>query len=250
MKIKQVFGILLLSTASTYAGTITLVGGDAWSFHGNTTFGQQVVDFLGGNVAFINDAGWGPDGTVASVQGVNVTVYSTLPNLATLLTFSGVYFDSPTDCCGDPGGDPGLLSPRYAADLNTYLLGGGNLAVQDWEADPVWTPVFGFDASAGFLGGSCSFNAAATPTGLAAGLTGDGSGGPGQYFDSCFTHQNYDGAFFAANGFQTLLTDLDNNQAMIVSTFSDVPEPSAVGYMLIGVAMTAIGLIPPRQANR
>src|SRR5262249_27499349 len=155
MKIKQVFGILLLSTASTYAGTITLVGGDAWTFHGNTTFGQQVVDFLGGNVALINDVGFGPDGSVTSVQGVNVTVYGTLPDLATLLTFSGVYFDSPDNCCGDPGTDPGMFSPTYASDLNTYLMAGGNLAVQDWEASTRWDPVFGFDASPGFLGRTC-----------------------------------------------------------------------------------------------
>jgi hypothetical protein len=239
MKIKGFFGILLLSTASTYAGTLTLVGGDAWSLHGNTTFGQQIVNYMGGNVAFINDSGWGADGTVVSVQGVNVTVYATLPDLATMLGFTGIYFDSPGDCCSDPGNDPSLFSPSYASDLNAYMAAGGNLAVQDWEANPVWTPVFGFDASPGFLGATCGFNGAATPAGYNAGFTGDGTGGAGSglYSDGCLTHQSYDGAFLAANDFATLITDTGLGSPLVVSA---APEPAT--YALVGLALSVVGL--------
>jgi hypothetical protein len=249
MRIKELFAILLLSISSTYASSLTLVGGDAWTFHGNTAFGQQIVDYMGGNVAFINDANWGPDGTIVSVQGVNVTVYATMPDLPTLLGFTGVYFDSPGNCCGDPGTAPSLFSPTYASDLTAYMAAGGNVAIQDWEANAAWDHVFWFDASPGFLGGRCSTHAASTPVGQGHGFTGDGTdgAGSGQYKDDCFTHQNYDSAFFAANGFATLMMDTDNVQADLIS---GVPEPSVFSLMLIGAGLTVLGLRGRRSSTK
>ena len=181
-------------------GGIFLMGTDAVSFHGDSTFAGQLWAHLGTNVAYIND--FGVSG-VTTVDGQPVTAFSTVP--ASLSGFSALFFASPGTCCSDPATDPSLGIANNTAAIASFVSSGGILVIEDFQAEPVWDSVLGFTAAPGVVTfGTCLDPGLSTPAGVAAGFTGNFAGA-NTYVDFCFAHQTYSDSFFATRGYSSLI---------------------------------------------
>src|SRR5262249_53308292 len=183
-------------------GAIFLMGTDATSFHGDSTFARQLWARLGTNVAYVND--FGVIGA-RTVDGQPVTGFSSVP--ASLSGFSALFFASPGTCCSDPATDGSLGIAANTSAIAAFVSGGGILVIEDFQGVPVWDSILGFTSAPGVTFGSigtiCSDPGISTAAGIAAGFTG--SSGPNTYVDGCFIHQAYSDSFFAAQGFTSLI---------------------------------------------
>jgi len=179
---------------------IFLLGSDAVSFHGDTAFASQLWAHLGASVAYINDFGVGGARTV---DGQPVTGFSSVPS--SLASFSALFFASPGTCCSDPATDPSLGIQANSAAIASFVAGGGILVIEDFQGASAWDSILGFSSASGItLGLGCSDPSVSTAAGIAAGFTGNGAG-PNTYVDGCFIHQAYNNAFFASQGFTSLI---------------------------------------------
>ncbi len=229
-------------------GRLLLTGTDGWELHGDTDYAQQVAALLGPSIAFLND--YGITGA-ATVAGVNVFGINSLP--ASLAGFTGLNIASPGSCCSDPMDNPGMGISANIGMLTSFLAGGGNISIADFAGRPEWTPLLGFDPSAGILSGvgdaTCADPGVSTAAGVAAGFTGQS--GSGTYNSGCFTHQVFDKTFFAAHGFTSLIDDGSNSYGFdgsVVLSAGGVPEPSSWALMLTGFGLGGMVLRSRRRA--
>ena len=241
-----VAGLTSTGTASA-AGVIFLLGTDAIGLHAdasyiNPTF-DQMANFGSKKLLFVND--YGASSVSYTAGNITIDFLSTAAwnagPAAALAGYSGVYFDSPGSCCGDPG--PTLTAG--AAELTAFVAGGGSFGVGDYAGEDFWDPILGFDGEAGVTGGgkgasTCEDPGVSTVGGLAFGY--DPS-----YTEGCFVHQTYGAAFWTGKGFFALQT----NGSVGSATFGDwvtmatgfkdpgLPEPGSLalaGLALLGLA--------------
>jgi hypothetical protein len=243
IKLRFTFGLAVAGVAATLsgqanaAGKILLTGTDGWELHGDGDYGQQVVNYLGGKVALIND--FGVLGAT-TLDGVSVTGFSSLP--ADLTGFTGIEFASPGSCCGDPAFDTTLGIQTGVAQIQAFLAAGGNISIENFSGLSDWAPILGFDPGPGMIYGvggvGCSDPGISTVAGAAAGFN------RGVYVEGCFIHQLMDTSFFAAHGYVAFVDGFSAGSGQSVLMGSGVPEPASWammvgGFGLIGGAVRA-----------
>jgi hypothetical protein len=227
--------------ASQGRADFILQGTDAWELHGDTIYAKQYAALLGSNIAFINNFGiTGP----TTFNGVSVTGFSSVP--ISLAGFTGIEFASPGRCCSDPAG-AGLGIASSAAQIAAFSAAGGHVGIEDFQADPVWTSILGFNAAAGTVGIANGDPGKSTALGLANGFVGD-SAGPGTYIDGNFYHQNYNDAFFAAHGYVSYIDTATPGIGVLLVEVAAVPEPSTWAMMILGFA--GIGFMAYRRKGQ
>lgn len=182
---------------------IFLIGTDAVSFHGDSIFASQLWAHLGPKVAYINN--FGVSGAT-SVDGQPVAGFASVPS--SLTGFSALFFASPDRCCLDPSTVPSLGIASNASAIASFLSGGGNLAVENFQGASTWDSILGFTSASGVIYGAPSPGGTdpgvSTLAGVAAGFTGN-SAGPNRYVEGSFVHQAYSDSFFASQGFTSLI---------------------------------------------
>jgi len=232
---------IILASAPAHAApltTIILSGSDTISLHAVDTEAAAAYNFLSnggtGDVLVVNDfgagagyggGGFGPFTSVASLTGV------------TLSDYAGIMFASPSGCCSDPG----AAAVGFEAELAAYVAT-GNLYIEDYQGLPVWTAILGFDGAAGVIADSGCTGDPGVPTaqGLTFGYVGGSFG--------CYTHQIYDPAFFAAEGFVSLVDGCNDARTICGSVIlgsgeaavpPSVPAPGAL-VLLVGGLLTGV----------
>ena len=223
--------ILLIATPA-YAASITTIilsGSDTISFHSVTSEAAAAYKFLSnsgtGAVLVVNDFGAG-----AGYGGGGFGAFTSTNTLAgvTLSNFAGIMFASPSTCCSDPGG----FAVGHEADLAAFVAGHGNLYVEDYLGGggfaATWNSILGFDGTAGVLADSGCTGDPGVPTaqGLTFGYVGGSFG--------CYTHQIYNPAFFAAQGFVSLVDGCNSASG----------DGTICGSVILGSGEAAIGAVP------
>src|ERR1035437_5908554 len=126
-----VLGLLLAATPPAQAGTVGFValeGSDVTALHHDSSYTPYLFGYLQGSsklaVLVYNPAGViDLSGITGGVAVVNST---TLPT--DLSGYSAVYIESPGGCCA---ADNTVLNTR-GADINAFITGGGNLAIENY----------------------------------------------------------------------------------------------------------------------
>jgi hypothetical protein len=222
------------------AGVVFLIGSDVMSFHGDTEYINPVVDQMANfgtkKLLFLTNA-------VSSINYTNGNVaidfkpYSFVDTGTDLSAYSGVYADSPSTCCSDPGPS---MAAGGAAVLSAFLAGGGSVGVGNYAGEDFWDSILGFDGGAGVTTGVggiiCEDPGVSTPGGLAFGFNAS-------YSEGCFVHQTYDPTFWAGKGYFALQTDGATGSEFFgdwvtmatgfVDPGGDVPEPGTL--LLVGL---------------
>lgn len=253
LKAIPIFMMVLLVRAPADAAitTIILSGSDTISLHAVTSEAAAAYKFLSngstGAVALVNDFGAAPGyggGGFGAFTSLSPAAFAT----ATLGDFAGIMFASPGECCSDPSAFVG----SRAAELATYVLGGGNLYVEDYEGKAVWDAIIGVPAGTGVAGLVISTGCTGDP-GVAT-LQGASFGFVGGSF-GCYIHQIYNPAVFAPFGFVSLV---DSGIARLPGTVilgsgeaavpAGVPEPATLG--LFGLGALAVGFLRRRKQTQ
>ena len=234
--------------ANAASGVTFLIGSDVVSFHRDASFINPFVDqmanFGSKKLLFVGDrvSTNYTNGNVAITFETRAT-WDSAPSLA---GFSGVYFDSPSGCCSDPG--PALLAST-AASVAAFVAAGGSLGVGDYQGATFWDSILGFTGLPGMTGGRatdgflCEDPGVSTPGGLAFGFNAS-------YSEGCFIHQTYNPAFWAGHGYFALQTDgagssRHDDWVTMATGFRDpgtVPEPGSIALVGLALAAGAAGL--------
>lgn len=233
------------------ASTIFILGTDAMGFHGDTSYINPTLDQIANqgvqNLLYLTDS----ISSIAYTAG-NVTIdfktYAFLTSTLDLSAYSGIYADSPGTCCSDAGG---LMDGAATANILSFMSGGGNIGIGDYQGHDFWDGILGFDGAPGVVvSATCVDPGVSTVGGLAFGY--DPS-----YSEGCFVHQTYDPTFWATNGYFALqTTPFDgvgvDNWVTMATGFQDpgnpVPEPASIALM--GIGLVGIGVAARRRSAK
>lgn len=240
----MLFLAALFTGQSAFAGSIFILGTDAVGFHSDQSFINPVMNQLGAGdpskpILFLNDY----SRATLNYTGPRTFDFQNFAFLstATLSNYSGIYVDSPGTCCSDPGSS---LNPLDSAAVAAYVAGGGSLAIGDYQGHSFWDAALGFVGAPGVAvaGPICVDPGISTASGLAFGFDPT-------YTEGCFVHQEYDPAFWTAQGYFALQVAPDGNFVTMARGFRDpgtpVPEPASIA--LFGLAFMLAGAARARQ---
>ena len=231
--------------ANAASGVTFLIGSDVVALHGDTSYNNPFVDqmanFGSKKLLFVGDTlGIGYTNGNVAITFINAATWNAGTSLA---PYSGVYFDSPGTCCSDPGP---TLAAGTAASIASFVAGGGSLGVGDYAGDGFWDSILGFTGGPGVTTGVggviCEDPGVSTPGGLAFGFNAS-------YSESCFVHQTYNPAFWAAKGYFALQTDgapgsrFNGDWVTMATGFANpAPEPGSIALVGLALAAGAAGL--------
>jgi hypothetical protein len=200
---------VMLATPAWAAGVTTTIlsGSDTISFHAVASEAAAAYNFLSnagtGAVLVVNTFGAGPG---YGGGGFGPGPFTSLTPAAfaasgPLSAWAGIMFSSPGGCCSDPGSDAGTAAAITArsAELAAFVAGGGNIYIEDYEGNAIWTPILGYNGLPGLVvtTGCTGDPGVPTAAGSAFGYVGGSFG--------CYTHQIYDPTYFASFGFVSLV---------------------------------------------
>lgn len=216
------------------AGSVFLIGSDAIGYHGDSNFVNPVINQLAASnpsksVLFLNGVGRTSVNYTSGTATIDFESYGFLTT-ANLANYSGVYVDSPGNCCSDAGS---MMNPADSAKLAAFVAAGGSLGVGDYQGDAFWDAALGFTGAPGVTvpGPTCIDPGVSTASGIAFGFAPS-------YSEGCFVHQEYDPAFWSSRGYFALQTTDGGNWVTMASGFVEpgtVPEPATLGLLSAGL---------------
>lgn len=244
---------LLVAAHMANAGQILLEGSDATTFHHDSVYAQQIINFMrNGSPKSILVMGTG--GTLGgSPSGV---AYNSTYSLAgfNLANYSGIYFQSPGGCCGAPDASTSISAADKLAIGNAETLYDLSITIENYGGGPGWGAILpaAVDAiSASNFGGITSYGTAGGPTCTdkeVVNATGLAKGFLQPPVLGCYEHQGYRTSAFTALGFVSLF-DADpayfgrDGSALLalggpLGSTGTVPEPDSI--LLTALGITAI----------
>ena len=239
-RVKRMLGSFMVMLATLFAaqyasaGAVFLIGSDAIGFHGDASFVNPVINQLAASdpskpVLFLNNVGRTSVNYTAGTALIDFQSYGFLTT-ANLANYSGVYVDSPYNCCSDAGP---FMTPADSTKLAAFVAAGGSLGVGDYQGDSFWDATLGFSGSPGVTvpGPTCVDPGVSTASGLAFGFAPS-------YSEGCFVHQEYDPAFWSAHGYFALQVTDRGSWVTMASGFVEpgtVPEPATLGLLSAGL---------------
>jgi PEP-CTERM motif len=231
--------VVLLATPARAASVTTTIlsGSDTISLHAVASEGAAAYNFLSnaGTGSVLVVANFTPGGAGYGAFGPFTTMSpTTFATSGPLSAWAGIMFASPGGCCSDPGSDATTAAALAArsAELAAFVSAGGNIYVEDYEGNAIWTPILGYNGAPGVLisTGCTGDPGIATPAGAAFGYLGGSFG--------CYTHQIYDPTYFATFGFVSLVDGCANGP------FGTGRTPPC-GSVILGSGAAAVGVPEP-----
>lgn len=233
------------------AGQIILTGTDAISLHGGpAAYSQALFSNLGGSsankVLVLNNFGGGGAGYTGWSPGFVYTATLTGFNLN---DYAGLFVASPGRCCGDPYTVFG--SAAFDAQVSAYLAGGGSLAIENFlggyspgRVPNAWANILGFDPIGGLIGNGTNDGSGDPAYATAAGLT---AGYPASATSGYFSHQFYDAAWFAAEGYTTMMRSPENYAVVMQKETAVAAVPLPGTLALVAGGLLAMGFVRRRS---
>ena len=247
LRLIPVAAVVGLSSGTVSANQIVLEGSDATSFHHDSVYTGQLLTFMK-DTSLLPVMVMGTGGVLTGAPAG--TVFNSTYSLVgfTLSDYSGIYFQSPGGCCGNPDASPFISNADKIAIAAAEVLG-LSITIQNYGGGPSWGAILpdavnliakehiGGITSYGTAGGpGCTDKEVVNALGLSKGFIQPPVLG-------CYEHQAYRTSVFAALGFVSLI-DADpayfgkDGSALLAlgGPLGTVPEPASLALLGLGVA--------------